>query len=171
MGKIKRLALTINSFDASELLEMLISEIRDQVDHVAAIYQNVSYCGNKMDPEDMEELQRLHKLGLIDELIEFQGDYRKPHREQETDKRNMGITMMREKGFSHILNIDADEIYDRDQFVEVKKQINANGWPITYWSYVNYYKDLRKYLFVLDLFLTNPRYKLQYNDYFLRILS
>ena len=39
MGKIKKLALTINAFDASELLEMLISEIRDEVDYVMAVYQ------------------------------------------------------------------------------------------------------------------------------------
>lgn len=146
MGRIKSLCLTINSFDASELLETMISEIRDQVDYVAAIYQKESYCGNKMDPADMEELERLHKLKLIDELIEFKGDYRKPHREQETDKRNMGIMMMRERGFSHILNTDADELYDRDQFIEAKNQINKNGWPITYWSYVNYYKDFEHYL-------------------------
>ena len=146
MGKIRRLALTINAFDASEMLETLISEIRDQVDHVVAIYQKRSYCGNKMDPADFEELQRLQTLGLIDELIHFEGNYQKPHREQETDKRNMGINMMKEKGFSHVLNIDADELYDKDQFREVKKQINANGWPITYWSYVNYYKDFDHYL-------------------------
>ena len=96
MGKIKSLALTINSFDASEHLETLISEIRDQLNYVvAAIYQDRSYCGNKMASEDMEELQRLQKIGLIDTLIPFTGDFRKPHREQETDKRNMGIHMMK----------------------------------------------------------------------------
>lgn len=147
MGKaIKKLAWTINSFDASELLETSISSIRDQVDYVVAYYQKLSYCGNKMDPEDMEELHRLKGLGLIDELIEFKGDMSKPHREQETDKRNMGINMMRERGFSHILNTDADEIYDPEQFREVKKQINEKGWPITYWSYVNYFKDFEHYL-------------------------
>ena len=146
MGKIKSLALTINAFDASEMLEDLIGEIRDQVQYVAAFYQKESYCGNKMDSVDMEELQRLHNLGLIDELVEFKGDRNKPHREQETDKRNLGINMMRQKGHSHILNIDADEFYDKDQFREAKRQIDANGWPITYWSYVNYYRDFDHYL-------------------------
>jgi hypothetical protein len=146
MGKIKKLALTINAFDSSELLETLISEIRDQLDYVAAIWQKESYCGNNMDPIDMEELQRLKSLKLIDELIEFKGNRTLEHRQQETDKRNMGIGMMRERGFSHILNIDADELYDKDQFREAKKQINEKGWPITYWSYVNYYKDFEHYL-------------------------
>lgn len=146
MGKIKSLALTINSFDSSEFLETLISEIRDQVDYVAAIYQKKSYCGNLMDPIDMEELQRLHKLKLIDQLIEFESSPIKPHREQETDKRNFGIELMKQKGFSHILNIDSDELYQADQFREAKKEINKHNWPITYWSYINYYKDFEHYL-------------------------
>lgn len=146
MPSIKKLSLTINAFDASELLEALITEIRDQVDYIAAFYQKLSYWKNPMDIKDMEELLRLQKLGLIDELIEFKPDFNKASREQETDKRNMGIRMMKEKGYSHILNIDADEFYDKDQFREAIRQINANGWPITYWSYVNYFKDFEHYL-------------------------
>lgn len=143
---IKSLALTINAFDASELLEDLIKEIRDQVDYVAAFWQARSYWYNAMDPKDKAELERLKSIGLIDELIEFKPNYQKYSREQETDKRNMGIEMMRAKGYSHILNIDADEFYDKDQFREAKKQIDENGWPITYWSYVNYYRDFEHYL-------------------------
>lgn len=146
MGRIKSLALTVNAFDASELLETLITEIRDEVDYVMAIYQKRSYWNNPMDPIDMEELQRLHKLGLIDELYEYVPDFLKYARVQETDKRNLGIKMMKERGFSHILNIDADELYDREQLREAKRQINENGWIITYWSYVNYYKDFEHYL-------------------------
>ena len=63
---IKKLSLTINAFDASELLEDLISEIRDQVDHVAAIWQAKSYWKNPMSKADRGELDRLQKMGLID---------------------------------------------------------------------------------------------------------
>jgi len=146
MGKIRSLAYNINAFDASELLETLISEIRDQLDYVTAIWQAKSYWQNPMDPKDMEELQRLKKIGLIDELIEFKPDYSRPSRQQETDKRNLGIQLMKEKGYSHVISADADEFYDKDQFREAKKQINEKGWPITYWSYVNYYKDFEHYL-------------------------
>jgi len=146
MGRIKKLALTINSFDASEFLETLIGEIRYEIDHVVAIYQKRSYWNIPMDPIDMDELHRLKGLGLIDELVEFTPNFAKYSREQETDKRNMGIRMMKEKGFSHILNIDADEMYDINQLKAAKAEINKKGWPITYWSYVNYYKDFDHYL-------------------------
>jgi len=146
MGAIKKLALTINAFDATEFLETILNEIRDQVDYVMAIYQEKSYWGNPMDPIDFEELNRLKNLGLIDELYKFTPDFTKYSRVQETEKRNLGINLMKDRGFSHILNIDADELYDKDQFKEAKHQINKNGWPITYWSYVNYYKDFEHYL-------------------------
>jgi len=143
---IKRLGLTINAFDASELLDQLISEIRDQVDWVAAIYQKRSYWGNPMAKTDMDELNRLKSLGLIDELIEFKPNFNKYSREQECEKRNQGIELAKQRGCSHVLNIDADEFYDKDQFREAKNYINQTGWGITYWSYVNYYKDFEHYL-------------------------
>ena len=146
MAKIKKLALTINCFDASELLFDLISQIRDQVDWVAGFYQKKSYWKSPMDPADMAELNRLKGLGLIDELIEFKPNFLRYSREQETDKRNMGIELAKQRGCSHILNIDADEYYDHDQFVRAKQIINRDGWPITYWSYVNYFRDLEHYL-------------------------
>ena len=143
---IRKLSMTVNAFDASELLEPLITEIRDQVDHVAAIWQKQSYWKNPMSEEDMDEIQRLHKMGLIDELIEFKPNFMKYSREQECEKRNMGIELMRQNGSSHILNIDADEFYDKDQFEYAIDVIEDKGWNITYWSYVNYYRDFDHYL-------------------------
>ena len=107
---IKKLSLTINAFDSGELLESVIGGIRDQVDHVAAIWQKQSYWKNPMDQEDIDELYRLKKIGLIDELIEFKPNFTKYSREQECDKRNMGIAAMRQNGSTHVLNIDADEL-------------------------------------------------------------
>lgn len=146
MPAIKKLGLTINAFDASELLDQLITEIRDQVDWVAAIYQKKSYWKNPMAKSDMMELERLKEMGLIDELVEFKPNYAKYSREQECDKRNMGIDLAKQRGCSHILNIDADEFYDADQFRFAKDTINKKGYTITYWSYVNYYRDFSHYL-------------------------
>lgn len=146
MPSIKKLSLTINSFDTSELLEPLISQVRDEVDHVACIYQKLSYWKNPIAEEDMDELNHLKSIGLVDELIEFKPDFTKYSREQECEKRNYGIELMRQNGSSHVLNCDADEIYDVEQFRNAKKFINERGFGITYCSYINYYKDLDHYL-------------------------
>ncbi len=143
---IRKLGITINAFDSTELLESLITEIRDQVDWIGAIYQKYSYWKNPMNKNDMNELKRLKEIGLIDELIEFKPNYTKYSREQECDKRNMGIQLAKKRGCSHVLNIDCDEFYDAGQFKTAKKLINKNKWVITYCSYINYYKDFQHYL-------------------------
>jgi len=91
-------------------------------------------------------LHRLKKIGLVDELIEFKPDFTKYSREQECDKRNMGIELMKQKGISHVVSMDGDEIYVPEQFRYAKDKINKKGYNITYWSYVNYYRDLEHYL-------------------------
>lgn len=143
---IRKLGYMINAFDASEHLETILSEIRDQVDYVAAIWQKKSYWKNPMSKDDMNELERLKKMGLIDELIEFSPDFSKYSREQECDKRNMAIDLAKKKGCSHVMSVDADEYYDKDQFKYAKDLINKEGHPITYCSYVNYFRDFEHYL-------------------------
>ncbi len=143
---IRKLSMTINSFDATEHLYSSISSVRDQIDHVAAIYQKQSYWKNPMADEDMEELLHLKNIGLIDELIEFKPNFAKYSREQECDKRNMGIELMKANGSSHIINVDADEYYTPDQFEYGVNLIEEKNYNITYCSYVNYYKDFNHYL-------------------------
>ncbi len=138
--------MVINCFDASEHLKAVLSEIRDQIDWVGGIWQKKSYHKNPMAQEDKDELANLVKIGLIDELIEFKPNYTKYAREQECDKRNMGIEYAKQKGCNFVMSTDADEYYDADQFRAAKKLINENGYTNTYCSYVNYYKDFFHYL-------------------------
>src|SRR5271157_1385743 len=168
---IKKLAMTINSFEGAELAEGCLSNIRNDIDLIVAVWQKKSYSGNPMAEGDMEELQRLKKIGLIDELLEFESndktiatefnrlktggfvkpdssiiDYIKTYdadvRMQETAKRNMSIDYVKSKGYSHVLNTDLDEAYDSKQFKWAKEFINKNNYPITYCTYVNIYKDM-----------------------------
>jgi len=146
MAVIKKICYNINAFDSSELIGPALAEIRGQIDHVIALWQKKSYWGNPMSEEDLEELHRLKSIGLVDELVEFKPNFTKYSREQECDKRNMGIELAKQKGFSHVISADADELYDKDQFAYAKEKINKGGWPITYCSYVNYYRDFEHYL-------------------------
>lgn len=143
---IRKLGYMINAFDASEHLESILSEIRDEIDYVAAIWQQKSYHKKAMAKEDKDELNRLKDMGLIDELIEFKPNYTKYAREQECDKRNMGIDYAKQQGCNYVMSTDADEYYSLDQFKSAKKLINDKGYTNSYCSYVNYYKDFNHYL-------------------------
>jgi hypothetical protein len=94
----------------------------------------------------MDELHRLKKIGLVDELIEFKPNFACYAREQECEKRNMGIELMKQKGYSHVLNMDSDEFYDPEQFAYAKDVIDKKKYLVTYCTYVNYFKNFEYYL-------------------------
>lgn len=145
MAKMK-LAYMINAFDASELIESVLIEIKEELDYVGAIWQKKSYWGNPIAKEDMDELHRLKEIGLIDELHEFKPDYLKYSRKQECEKRNWGIDHSKFLGYTHIISADADEFYDINQFKWAKNFIIEKGYTSSYCSYINYYKDFDHYL-------------------------
>ena len=146
MNYIQKLGLTINFFDGSEHLKYILKEIRDEIDLVVCVWQQQSYCGNQISQEDYDEMLNLKQQGLIDEILEFVPDINKPHREEETKKRNQGIDFVRSCGCTHVLNIDTDEYYTRDSFIKAKQYINEQRLPITYCQYINYYKSFDYYL-------------------------
>ena len=42
----------------------------------------------------------------------------------ETDKRNFGLNVARGLGFTHFVSMDADEFYDKDEFLKAKQRFN-----------------------------------------------
>lgn len=44
----------------------------------------------------------------------------------ETDKRNYGLKIAREQGYTHFIMMDADEFYDPVDFIQVKKRFEVN---------------------------------------------
>lgn len=141
-----KLGLSINAFDATEHLETIIGQIREHVDYIIGVWQKKSYWGNPIDEVDYNELIRLKEKGLIDELMEFVPNLSLPAREEETKKRNNSIKRLMEVGCTHVLNIDADEYYDGEEFKNAKDYIIKNKILITYCTYINYYKNFDNYL-------------------------
>lgn len=43
----------------------------------------------------------------------------------ETDKRNYGLEIAREQGYTHFITMDADEFYDPEQFLAAKEQFHV----------------------------------------------
>jgi hypothetical protein len=136
-----KLAVTINCFDASELLETVLNQIRSEVDWIIAVYQEKSYFGKPMADEDKIEINRLKEIGLIDELMCYTPDSKLYSREQECEKRRASVIYAQKKGYTHILNMDEDEYYITQQFIDAKKLIKEKNLNTTYVSYINYFRD------------------------------
>ena len=120
--------------DSSELLEGSIKTIRENVDYIIAITQKTSNFGVYND-EGFKEAKRLEKLGLIDEVI----NYEPTSRHKEREKRQHGLNKAIEKGrFTHFLMLDCDEYYKPDEFKKAKKYIydeNLTGSVLKMYTY------------------------------------
>ena len=137
---MNKVCLIVNSFDATELLDLCIKQVRDHVDFVLLSTQEKSYNGVLCSEEDEARYLELHEKGIIDAVITYDVDNR-PMRVQEWDKRNKSLKYARDLGYSHAIMVDEDEIYDTNQFAKAKEMFFNKGLAASYVRYVNYYKD------------------------------
>ena len=115
-----KLAAVYNVFDSEELLEESISSIREQVDLIIVIFQQVSNFGiqHKINLKNF-----LSNLKTIDILHEYQTDLSKPCYHNELYKRITGAKIALENNCTHFLHMDCDENYDTNLFKKAKSII------------------------------------------------
>lgn len=166
-----KLGLSIICFEGTEHLKSIISEIRDLIDVIIIHKQNISYCGNSIDEEDLNNINNLKEIGLVDHIIDFDIINDMPYREQETIKRNNSIEFLQQQGCTHVMIIDSDEFYDHNEFAKAKEFIYNDNQEISYCRYINYYHDLTHYLimpfecYVPFIFKSNYRFKFNCIDF------
>lgn len=108
-----KLALIINVWDDFYILRETLKTLRPLVDGViivASTYSN--YKEYSPIPEDFKN----------DELFVREPKFHVPLH-SETDKRNYGLQIAKEKGYTHFLTADADELYKPDEFLKAKEYI------------------------------------------------
>lgn len=99
-----------------DLLEKSVKNIRSLVDKIIVVGSEMSNFGNKSPikwPENVVELTWEPDLSLS------------PH-QNETEKRNYGISFAKTMDFTHFIMLDADEYYKRFDFSEAKKYMIDN---------------------------------------------
>ena len=121
----QKLGVSYNVFDGIELLEASIKSIRNSVDYINVVYQNISNFGEK-DDDRFPFLQSLKDKGLIDNIIYYETNFSLTPQQNETAKRNIGLQDCIKIGCSYFLNMDTDEFYVREQFEKAKEFIYQN---------------------------------------------
>jgi hypothetical protein len=143
-----KLGVAYNVFDGEELLGYSIKQIRDLVDLVVVVYQEVSNYGNK-NPKLMATLDKLKKEGLIDILYEYtpnlEYDNNKEIKElngtpNELAKRNIGLKICRANGCDTFMTIDCDELYKAEEFKKAKEDFEMGGYDTSFCKMLTYYK-------------------------------
>lgn len=136
-------------FDGIELLEYSILQLRKHCDYITVIYQNVSWFGKKINPDDIKILNRLKSSGLIDDLSIFNSfsPLKSPTpsniataKHYELSKRQFGLRKCLDAKCTHYLCMDVDEFYESSEFELAKNKIIKFGYTATAVRFINYVK-------------------------------
>lgn len=107
-----RLCLIYNVWHDYDLLAHSIRVMRNLVDGIIVIASTKSNFG---------EYSPISEEFKNDELFVHEPRFNIPML-SETDKRNYGLSVAREKGYTHFLTIDADEMYESEPFLKQKER-------------------------------------------------
>ncbi len=151
--KIK-LGAAYNLFDGEELLEASILSIKSNVDYVCVVYQETSNFGIKCSESLLPCLFKLHKAGLIDELISYTPKSfsleekkklvssratgldlggAKPETISDTffnelTKRELGRLACEKAHCTHFMSMDTDEFYLENELSNLKQLVQTRGY-------------------------------------------
>ena len=134
-----KLGINYMVFDGEELLEFAIKSIRDQVDFVSVIWQNLSYFGNKSNLKLENTINKLKQDGLVDNVTHYTQDLNLHFKQNELNIRNLGLDLSIENGCTHHISSDVDEFYLSDHLIYAKQEMKDHDCSII--SIINYYKQ------------------------------
>lgn len=137
-----KLAAIYNIFDGEENLLDSIKSIRENVDLIIAVQQQLSNFGNEKNTNLKKFLQSIKE---IDVVIDYQPNLHLIPGKNEFNKRISGIKKAIELSCTHYLHIDCDEEYDRKSFEQCFKKIVEQDYDSSACRIVDYFKfkDLR----------------------------
>jgi hypothetical protein len=161
-----KIGASYNLFDGEELLESSILSIRDSVDFISVVYQTQSNLGNPCNPQLTDLLLKLRKKKIIDEVVHYNPDLSKSAPDNEIIKRNIGLILSTEKKCTHHLSIDADELYEKDQFEYAKKAIIQEDYDSSACRLITYYKNDHTILDPMEDYYVPFLYKIRKGFFF-----
>ena len=170
-----KLGVAYNLFDGEELIEYSIKSIRNNVDFISVLYQEVSYHGIKCSEGLLDFLLELKNKGLIDEIYLFEPDLNDISGDNpqfnETLKRNVGLELSKKNGCTHHMTIDVDEFYTDEQFKRMKSIMEEGDFDSGAVQHCQYYKDSiyilknkeNEYVATIEKINPNTQYVFQVN--------
>lgn len=126
----RKIAAIYNVWDDEHLSDS-ISSIRQSVDVVIVVYQNVSNFGEHYQPFIPSE---------CDHIIHYTPDHHLGGTGNEKAKRNIGLEKAKELGCTHFILMDCDEIYHEKEFKYYRDLIFYNNCDASACRLYTYYK-------------------------------
>jgi len=136
-----KLGVSYNLFDAIEHLEPSIKCIRDHVDYISVVWQDISNFGNKSSVNIEKILNDLKERKLIDTHFKFIPNTNTIPQHNEIDKRNLGLHISQANSCTHHMSMDTDEYYLSDEFISMKNDVEFNNYDSSACQMMTYYKS------------------------------
>lgn len=114
------LAVCYNTWSDWDLLKASVNNISPVVDRVIIVYSKISNYGEV----DKTQVTETGKWPDNVQFVSFEPKAAIQSMENETLKRNYGLSIARAEGYTHYLCMDSDEFYDQEEF---KEAIQALG--------------------------------------------
>lgn len=106
--------------DSIELLEGSIKSVRDSIDHVAVVWQDVSNFGEASSVPLKDIIEDLKSKKLIDSDIQYRPNLKLQPNQNEINKRNIGWVLNEDAKCDYTLAADSDEYYIKEELDKVK---------------------------------------------------
>jgi len=132
-----------NLFDGEELLEGSIRSIRESVNFVCVVFQEMSNFGISRKSPLRPVLEDLMTRGWVDQIFEYDPASAKKGHGNEIAKRQIGLDLCRNAGCNYFISMDCDEYYKPAEFAKAKSIIIEDGYDSSACMMQTYYKDPR----------------------------
>lgn len=141
MKKIKW-GISYNVFsDSLSTLKLSLKSVRESVDYVSVIYQDVSNIGEQSNIDILPILNSLKEEGLVNEIIKYTPIIDRGSHYNEINKRNLGFICSEEAGCTHHAALDADEGYIKEELEKVKQIYIEQDLDVIFVPITTFYKD------------------------------
>lgn len=165
----KKFGVSYNVFDGEENLRDSILSIRDSIDYISVVYQEISNHGNKCSDNLLNTLNDLVKENYIDEIYEYKPKLDLSPHFNEINKRNIGYFISLENNMDYHMSMDCDEIYLKDEFEYIKSEYIKNNLDSAYCQMLTYYKNKEYILDPPEDYYVSLFYRInQYNNFYFK---
>lgn len=161
---MNKLGVTYNLWDGEELLEQSIDCIRDNVDYISVIYQEISNFGERNSVEVRDLLLDLKKSGKIDDVFLYTPMLNTNPHVNEHRKRTLGYESCKNNKCDVFMFMDSDEFYLKDEFIKAKERFKEENKDISCCKLYTYYKTNEYILDPIEEYLVGLFYRIKENQ-------
>lgn len=135
-----KLGIGLNIFSSVELLKPALLQVRKFAYHIVGVFNKTSFNGDPAPDYYLPLLQQLLEEKLIDRLVEHHITPTKvpiQMQKMQREKYEIARRVLVEKGCSHLLNMDCDEFWEKENFANAMNFVSKYSFSISnLWNYV-----------------------------------